>query len=173
MPTERDKMMEDVLDDMAEGGVLDEEDLDPSEPEEDALEQTTLEGMMNEAVQWRDENLDDVQKDATNYYMARPFSNEEEGRSQVVSTDVRDAVQAYMPSLMRIFMGNEDSVEFKPRGKDDVMLARQQTQAVNYVVREDNDGFLIFHGGFKDALVRKMGVFTWWWATPRRRKAKT
>ena len=32
------------------------------------------------------------------YYLGKPFGNEQEGRSQVVSTDVSDTVESLMPS---------------------------------------------------------------------------
>ena len=54
-----------------------------------------------------------------------PFGNEEEGRSQVVSMDVRDTVQAIMPSLMRIFHGSDRTVEYVPQSAEDVASAKQ------------------------------------------------
>jgi hypothetical protein len=42
-------------------------------------------------------------KRSLEYYLGKPFGNEQEGRSQVVSTDVSDTVESLMPSLMRIF----------------------------------------------------------------------
>jgi hypothetical protein len=126
------------------------------------------------ALSWRDEDLDAEQSEATDYYMGRPFGNEEEGRSQVVSTDVRDTVQAVLPSLMRIFFGIEDVVEYGAEGPEDEKSAAQATDYINkIVIRGDNRGFLTVHGALKDALVRKLGVIKWWWEDKVEKEGRT
>lgn len=135
-----------------EDAVQDEEDL-----------QSLIHRQLEEAIQWREEHLEPIQTLATEYYQAKPLGNEQEGRSAVVLTEVRDAVRAILPSLMRIFFGPEHVVEFRPEGPEDVEVAEQQTDAINYVVREENPGFLVMHSAFKDALVRRIGIFKWWW----------
>lgn len=162
-------LRDDILNEYPEGVELDDElpaelQMEVVEGEDEEDEQTRIGMMLDEAIQWREENLDDLQRDATDYYHARKFGNEEEGRSQVVSTDVRDTVQAIMPSIIRVFLGGSDAVEFRPEGPEDVEAAAQKTDYVNRIVmREDNPGFLILHGAFKDAMIRKMGIFKWWW----------
>lgn len=100
----------------------------------------------------------------TSYYNGDLFGNEEEGRSRIVSRDVSDTVQALLPSLMRIFFGSERVVEFLPVEETDVPLAEQATDYINQVVvQQDNEGFRQFHSAIKDALVRKVGIFKWWW----------
>jgi hypothetical protein len=42
------------------------------------------------------------------YYLGKPFGNEVEGRSQVISTDVSDTVESLMPSLMKIFTAGDN-----------------------------------------------------------------
>jgi len=100
---------------------------------------------------------------ATEYYRGDPFGDEEDGRSQVVSMDVRDTVQAIMPSLMRVFTSGDKVVEYVPRGPEDVASAKQATEYVNYIFQKDNPGFLVLHSAFKDALVRKNGIIKFWW----------
>lgn len=100
---------------------------------------------------------------ATRMYRGEPFGNEEEGRSQVVMTEVRDTVQAIMPSLLRIFVSSDSVVEFIPNNAASVALAEQQTDYVNHVFYHDNPGFMNIYSAFKDALVRKTGVLKWWW----------
>ena len=100
---------------------------------------------------------------ATEYYYGQPFGDEEEGRSQVVSMDVRDTVQGILPSLMRIFFGPERVVEFTPQGPEDVQNAEQATDYVDFIFKRDNPGFKILHSAFKDALVRKIGIIKYWW----------
>lgn len=86
-----------------------------------------------------------------------------DGRSKAMTTDVRDTVLAQLPSLMKVFYGSEEAVEFRPRGPEDVPAARQATEYVNYVLNEDNPGFLILRHWIEDALVQSEGVVTWWW----------
>ena len=119
--------------------------------------------MISEAQTFVEEELAPAREKATNYYFGRPFGNEEEGRSQVVSTNVRDNVQSILPSLMRVFFGPEKVVEYRPRNKEDIEGAEQATDYVNLIILEDNNGFVMMWGVFKDALVRKTGFVKWWW----------
>lgn len=136
-----------------------------SEDEETNL-QATVAGMIEEAKNWKEENVEPAQEKATKYYKKEPFGTEEKGRSQVISSDVRDTVKGTLPSLMRIFFGPEQAVEFKPRFAEDVEGAAQMTDYINLVIREDNPGFRVTHSVFKDALVRKEGIIKWWWEEP-------
>lgn len=107
----------------------------------------------------RAENLD--------YYFGRPFGNEIDGRSSVVSTDVRDTIEWIMPSLIRIFCSGDRVVEFEPQGPEDVTMARLATDYVNFIWNRDNRGFLNFYTWFKDALLSKNGVLKIWWEEKR------
>lgn len=120
------------------------------------------------AVMHYQENLEPVQVEATDYYYGRPFGDEEHGRSQVVSTDVRDATLDQIPDLMEIFMGSENVVEVRPRTANEVALAEQMTNTANWVFWEDNEGFLVMNSVFKDAGVRKVGFVKWWWESSQR-----
>lgn len=122
-----------------------------------------VQAMAEEARQWREENYDPFMAKATAYYKGEPFGNEIKGRSKIVLRIVRDAIRSTMPSLLRVFFGPERVVEFIARGREDIELARQQTDIVNMIVREDNEGFTEFHAWFKDALVRRLGIMKWWW----------
>lgn len=119
--------------------------------------------MVDEAQTFIDEQLSEDREKATDYYHARHFGNEEEGRSKVVMPRVRDVTLGIMPSLMRVFFGPEHVVEFRPRGPEDEEMAKQKTAYINYIVMEDNPGFLTLHSAFKDALVRRLGVIKFWW----------
>jgi hypothetical protein len=99
---------------------------------------------------------------AAEYYRGSPFGDEEPGRSQVVLSEVRDTIQAIMPSLMRIFTSGQRIVEYMPRTGEDVPVADQASDAVNFVFNEMNPGFNILYSAFKDALLKKLGVVTWW-----------
>jgi hypothetical protein len=136
-------------------------------PEERHMSEEELQGVVSseivDAINFIDEDIAPMRAQATEYYLGEPFGNEEEGRSQVVSMDVRDTVQGMLPSLMRIFFGPEKIVEFVPNGPEDVDMAAQATDYVDFVFKRDNQGFKILHSLFKDALVRKTGFVKFWW----------
>ncbi len=118
---------------------------------------------IDDAIDYIDNWVSPLRAKATEYYRGEPFGNEEEGRSQVVSMDVRDTVQAIMPSLMRIFHGSDRTVEYSPQSEEDVPTAKQATEYANFIINRDNRGFLEMHSAFMDALVRKVGIMKCYW----------
>ena len=132
-------------------------------PMDDTEFNAVVSGALMQSVQFVDFELSPERAKATEYYLGKPFGNEEEGRSQVVLTEVRDAVNGIVPSLMRIFFGSENVVEFVPTRADCVEQAAQATDFIRYVFTEDNNGFLQTLSVLKDGLIRKIGIFKWGW----------
>jgi hypothetical protein len=129
----------------------------------EAMDEIELEGLIAGLIEEAQDHIDLTESpdrvQASDYYMGRPFGNEEDGRSQVVSYDVRDTVSLMLPQIMRTFFGAERVVEFMPRQPEDVQPAEQASDYVNQVVLgQDNPAFSIFYSAFKDALVRRVGV---------------
>ena len=135
--------------------------------EDEVMSEEELQGVISaeitDAISFIDDDIGGNRALATEYYYGQPFGDEEDGRSQVVSMDVRDTVQGILPSLMRIFFGPERVVEFAPQGPEDVQSAEQATDYVDFIFKRDNPGFKILHSAFKDALVRKAGIVKYWW----------
>jgi hypothetical protein len=100
---------------------------------------------------------------ALEYYLRRPYGNEVEGKSQVVTGEVAEVVDGALPQLMRIFASSDNVVEFEPVREGDEALAKQATTYVNHVFYKDNDGFSVMHNWFKDALLEKVGVVKVYW----------
>ena len=94
---------------------------------------------------------------ALDYYLAEPFGNEVEGKSQVVDTTVSDVVEQIMPSLMRVFCGSDKYVRFSPRNAEDAELAEQASDYVNYIIAHDNNGYKIIDTWIRDSLLFKIG----------------
>lgn len=134
-----------------------------AEPMDEDEVAASLAAQIQDAATWIDSEIGSLRAKATQFYNGEPFGNEEDGRSQVVSMDVRDTVQSIMPSLLRIFFGPENVAEFMPRSSEDTDLAEQATDYIDFILKVDNPGFLILHSLFKDALVRKTGIVKWWW----------
>jgi hypothetical protein len=134
---------------------------------DEVMSEEQLQGVISaeiyDAISFIDDDIGGNRALATEYYYGQPFGDEDEGRSQVVSMDVRDTVQGILPSLMRIFFGPERVVEFTPQGPEDVQNAEQATDYVDFIFKRDNPGFKILHSAFKDALVRKCGIIKYWW----------
>lgn len=84
------------------------------------------------------------------------------GRSKAVSTDVQDVIEGLMPSLMEIFTGGDEVARFNPVGPEDEDASQQETDYVNHVFYNDNDGFLVLYEALKDALMQKTGVIKRW-----------
>jgi hypothetical protein len=68
-----------------------------------------------------------------------------------------------LPQIMRTFFGTKKVVEFVPKGPEDIALAEQQTDYINYLIQEKNPGFQVLYSAFKDALVRKTGFVKVFW----------
>lgn len=117
---------------------------------------------VDDAISYSEDTLARKRIEANRYYRGEAFGDEEEGRSQVVSMDVRDVVQSIMPQLMRCFFGTEKVAEFRPEKAGDEEMAEQVTDYVDYIVRRENPGFLEMHSVFKDALISEVGIMKWW-----------
>lgn len=130
-----------------------------------------VQGIVSDCVQYVDEELSPERARATDYYAGNPFGNEEEGRSQFVLTEVKDAIRGMLPGLMRVFFGPERVVEFAPTGPNKEQQAKQETDYVHHVFVEQCNGFLESRAAFKDAMLKKIGVFKWGWDETARTRA--
>lgn len=122
-----------------------------------------VEGEINGSSDYLDSEISAQQSKAMEYFYGEPFGNEEEGRSQVVITDVQDTLMWMMPSLMRIFTGGDNVVRFVPEGPEDEEVAEQATKYVNHVFYKQNNGFMVLYNMFLDALMQKVGVVKHYW----------
>lgn len=102
--------------------------------------------------------------EALDRYHGRPFGNEEEGRSAVVSRDLSETVDWAMPAVMRVFTQSGNLGEFDPVGPEDEELAQQESDAVNHVVMKENEGFIMLHDVCKDAMLLKNGYAKHYWS---------
>ncbi len=126
--------------------------------------QSKVRQYIQDAIQFIDDEISPIRAKATRQYLGEPYGNEVDGRSQVVSRDIRDSVAACLPSLMRVFFGSEKVCEFVPRSAEDVDAAEQATDYVNYVIREDQPNVVgLFYSVFKDALMNRGGIVKWWY----------
>lgn len=122
-----------------------------------------INSLSRNAIGGDESELSNDRAEAMDRYHGRPYGDEKEGRSKVVSKDLSETVDWIMPSVMKVFLQSGDVVEFLPVGPEDEDLAKQETDYVNYVMLEQNDGFLYLHDWFKDALLLKNGYVKAYW----------
>lgn len=103
------------------------------------------------------------QAKALRYYFGEQFGNEAPDRSKIVTREVYSTIEWIKPALMKMFFGSERVVEFRPKGANDVAAAEQETDYINHVITDRNDGFLQFIQWFTDALLMKNGYMLAWW----------
>lgn len=104
---------------------------------------------------------------AQRYYDGQVDIGEEEGRSRVVSTKIRDKIRAIKPSLMRVFLSTDKPVEFAPMGPEDSQFAEQATKYVNYKFNTLG-GYQVLSDVFSDSLLKKCGVVKCYWNTEKK-----
>ena len=68
-----------------------------------------------------------------------------------------------MPNLLKIFTASDQTVKCEPQKAEDVALAEQATNYINYIFNKDNPGFSILYTWFKDALIEKNGIVKVYW----------
>lgn len=122
---------------------------------------------INNAIGYLESDTVQERADAMNYYFRDKYGTEVEGRSQVVTGEVAEAVDGALPQLIRVFTSCEDAVKFEPTKNGEEELADQASDMANWVFYKDNDGFLILHNWFKDALLQKVGVVKAYWETKK------
>jgi hypothetical protein len=116
----------------------------------------------SDAVDFVESEIAEDRIKAQRYFDGEVDIGEEEGRSKVVATKVRDTIRAIKPSLMRVFLSTDKPVEYVPRGPEDVQAAEQATEYMHYVFNEHN-GYRVLNDAFHDAMVKKVGIVKVYW----------
>ena len=124
---------------------------------------TRIRGEITDSLGYMGDTISHQREMAMKYYYGLPFGNEVDGRSQFVDTTVQDTIEWIKPSLMRVFASGDEMVKFNPHGPEDVDMAEQATDYVNYVFTKDNPGWEIMYSWFTDALLSKNGIVKVWW----------
>lgn len=94
---------------------------------------------------------------ALDYYFGRNRGDEQPGRSTQQSLDVADMVEAVLAETTPI-LSNHTLVSFTAINEDDEDQAQTESQIVNHVIMQQNQGYLLLYTSIKDALLQKNGV---------------
>ena len=124
-----------------------------------------LSSEIDDAIGYIDSETTAERAKALEYYLRDYYGNEVEGRSQIVTGEVAEAVDGALPQLIRIFTASDDIVRFEPTGPGDEEGCKQATEYANWVFYKQNPGFHILHNWFKDALLQKVGTVKAYWDT--------
>jgi len=130
------------------------------------MDKTKIEGIVQNAVQdavdFIESEIAEDRIKAQRYFDGEVDIGQEDGRSKVVATKVRDTVRAIKPSLMRVFLSTDKPVEYVPKGPEDIATAQMATQYMHWAFGELG-GYRIVNDAFHDALVKKVGVLKVYW----------
>lgn len=138
------------------------------EPMDDAEFEGAVRKLRDDARTWMDQEVAPDREKMWSYYNGEVKQKAPADRSKAVLTEVRDAVEAVMVSLMRIFLEADRPVVFEPESAEDVPLAEQMTDVCVAILMRKNPGFRILSDAFRDALVAKAGVLKVWWDTSKK-----
>jgi hypothetical protein len=128
------------------------------QPLDDHEVRARLASEIQNATGYLDDEITAAREQALEYYHGDEPAQPEEGRSSVVSTDVRDTIEWIKPQLMKMFGGSQGNIaEWQPMGPEDVDAAEQETDVVNYVFYHQNAGWYTLLEWFSDALLSKVG----------------
>lgn len=126
------------------------------------------------AVAYHGGKLSEMRRKAEFYYLGLPKGDlsppDIEGRSTVVSTDVRNVIEWMLPGLMAKFVGSDVVVDFVATKPGDEDKAQSATDYINYLFFKKNRGFTIIETWFRDALLQKKGVLKVYWDTRHEEK---
>lgn len=147
---------------MGEAGEMGPEE--PSNAMSDDELVSHLQGHESNALGYYEDQIADEQARAIDYYYRRmPDVPAQPGGSQVVDGTVGIVIDNALAAILKPFVSSDETVRFAPRQEEDVEIADQATEYVNYIFNCDNPGFMILHHWFKDALLTKIGIVKCWW----------
>ena len=117
-----------------------------------------IQAAIDDSIGFLETETVEQRKLALEAYLRQPYGNEVEGKSQIVTGEVAEAIDGALPALIRIFTGSDEIVVADPVGPGDEVGAKQATDYLNYIFLKDNPGVIIMHDWFFDALLQKNGI---------------
>ncbi|MDG3577133.1 phage portal protein [Rhizobium sp. YJ-22] len=125
---------------------------------------TTIGYLVEDAEAYRDD-LSAKRQKANDYYDGemKAYVPEIDGRSRLVSRDVRKTIKKVLPSIVRVILGGDKVVEYQPVAKGDEASAEQATDYINNVVFPESNGYNAVQDAIHDALKLRNGIIRWWY----------
>jgi hypothetical protein len=124
--------------------------------------QSIAKDALDSAISFVESEIAEDRIKSQRYFEGEVDIGQEDGRSKIVATKVRDTIRAIKPSLMRVFLSSENPVEYIPTSQEDVVGAEQATKYAHWKFQQLN-GYRLLNDAIHDALVKKTGVIKIWW----------
>ena len=125
------------------------------------MDRNTIEGIVQsavrEAIDFIESEISEPRLKAQRYFDGQVDIGSEKRRPRGVATKCRDVIRGIKPSIQRVFLSNDNAVEFVPRMPEDIEIAEQMTKYANYKFMQNN-GFRLLNDVFQDAMVKKCGI---------------
>ena len=137
--------------------VIDKNGIETDGPPDDETIVRWVKADIDAAERLQDE-LRPIRNELYQLYRGKNPDKPREGRSNIVSTEIMNAVEWILPSLMRIYFQSDQIALCEPVGPEDVDKAEQMTNVLNDMFTRRQKGFVKCLKWFKDALVYGLGV---------------
>lgn len=116
-----------------------------------------LEQEIQDAIGGIEGEIAEERRQSLSYYFARPFGNEQAGRSQVILEDVRDTIEWAMPHMMKMLAPSPQFFDYQPVGPEDTQQAQQASTYINHQFEHRLGGYEWLYEAVKTALIEKRG----------------
>lgn len=116
-----------------------------------------LRSMLVHCVGFEGDELAEMRRDSYKYYYQRPRGDELPGRSQIVTNDVSAMVEGNL-TLMAEPLVNKRIAEFCSYDAQDYEQARLESDAVQYMLFKEQNGFIEMVKAIKDSLLVRNAV---------------
>lgn len=130
-----------------------------------ALTQDELVSIIEDREQKADSARPDAEYygDALGYYMGDDGEAPAPDRSSIVMLELLSTIEWIKPVLAKIFFGGPKVLQFSPTKRGDEKRAEQETDYVNHLITQRNDGFSVMMDWFTDAMLSKNAyVYAYW-----------
>ena len=102
-------------------------------------------------------DISDVRQENYNYYTGKPYGNERDGFSSIVTREVLEAVEWALPAVLKAFVGDSRVVSYEAVGEEDEAQADQETDIARHFLLKKGNGFLTMHHWLKDTMLYPNG----------------
>ena len=100
---------------------------------------------INNSMGYMGGNLSAQRKKSLEYYMGEPLGTEIDGRSQVVAQMLQTLLKPSCQTYLKFLQHQIKLLKCEPVKAEDVALAEQATNYINYIFNKDNNGFSILY----------------------------
>lgn len=138
------------------------------EPLEGVRLQSFLSNEVRLSNTYNDEVLSAKRRESWDTYYGRPYGNEIEGRSAVVTTEVQDYVETLMGDLVEVFLEQKGPWTFQPTKMMAADACEDANNLIDYTLHTLNPGWELIHDTLKAAVLQDVGYLktTWWDGEP-------